>query len=189
MRLVSIAGNNPSWEVIGQPPADEIGYAEPEVELSGRRLALLTTAAAAMIFAAGFVLSQSAEALAEQTGVGSNFFGAVFVAISTSLPEISTVIAAFQLRRYVMAVSDIFGTNLFDIALILLVDLLYIGPPVLNQIGTFSIAAAMLGIIVTGVYLVGFIERRDPVLFGIGLDSIIVVGAYLGGIALLYGLR
>ena len=38
--------------------------------------------------------------------------GEVFIAISTSLPEISIVVAAVKLGRYVIAGSDIFGTNL-----------------------------------------------------------------------------
>lgn len=189
IRIVSMAGRHPSWRVVMPFPESELEQAKPDDERSGRRLALLTFAAAATIFVSGFVLSQSAEALAEQTGLGSSFFAAVFVAISTSLPEISTVIAAFRLRRYVMAVSDIFGTNLFDIALIFLVDLMYQGPTVLNEAGSFSIVAAMLGIVVTGVFLVGLIERRDPLVFGIGLDSFVVAGTYLGGIGLLYTLR
>jgi hypothetical protein len=60
------------------------------------------------------VLAQSGEALSEQTGLGTSFFGAVFLAFSTSLPEISTVVAAVRMRQYAMAVSDVFGTNLRD---------------------------------------------------------------------------
>jgi cation:H+ antiporter len=189
LRLVTAAEGNPSWKVIGQPPAPEIDREERDVERSGTRLAFLTAAAAVAILAMGFVLARTGEALAEQTGLGSSFFGAVFVAISTSLPEISTVLAALRIGRHVMAVSDIFGTNLFDIALIFIVDLAYAGGPVLNEVGSFSIVAAMLGIIVTGLYMVGLIERRDPAFLGVGLDTIAVVTVYFGGVAMLYGMR
>ncbi|HRY25118.1 MAG: sodium:calcium antiporter [Geminicoccaceae bacterium] len=189
LRLVTAAEGRPAWQVIGQPPAPELGEAEPEVERSARRLALSTAAAAAVIFVAGYALARASEALAEQTGLGSSLFGAVFVAIATSLPEISTVLAAIRLGRHVMATSDILGTNLFDIALIFLVDLIYAGDPVLNEVGAFSQVAAMLGITVTGVFVVGMIERRDPAIRGIGLDSLIVGAAYLGGLGLLFHLR
>jgi cation:H+ antiporter len=189
IRLVTLAEGSPSWEVIGQPPAPEIAEHDPAVERSGPRLAALTALAAAVIFVAGAALAGSGEALAERTGLGQSFFGAVFVAVSTSLPEISTVLAALKLRRTVMAVSDILGTNLFDIALILLVDLAYVGPPVLNEVGAFSIVAAMTGILVTGIFLVGLIERRNPVIGGVGLDSIVAATVYLGGVALMFGLR
>ncbi|WP_173812365.1 sodium:calcium antiporter [Limimaricola cinnabarinus] len=188
LRLVTQAEGNLDWEVVGQPPAEEL----PDVEhpdMSSRRLTFMTVVVALAIFVAGWALSSASEALAEQTGMGQSFFGAVFVAIATSLPEISTVLAAMRLKRFVMAVSDIFGTNLFDIALILLVDLAYFGPPVLGEAGSFSIVAGALGILVTAIYMAGLLERRDPAVGGIGLDSIAVAVCYLGGVALLFGLR
>lgn len=189
LRLVVRSEGHPAWQVIGQPPAPDVGQEEKPAERSAFGLYSRTALAGLVIFAMGYVLARSGESIAEQTGLGQSFFGAVFVAIATSLPEISTVIAAVRLKRYVMAVSDIFGTNLFDIALIFLVDLAYAGEPVLNTVGPFSVLAAMIGIVVTGLYMAGLIERRDRTVFGVGLDSIAVGAVYLGGVALLYTLR
>lgn len=88
-----------------------------------------------------------------------------------------------------MAVSDIFGTNLFDIGVIFLVDLFFPGGAVLNEVGMFSIVAGLIGIAGTAVYVVGLIERRDPALFDIGLDSYVVAVIYLGGIGVLFTMR
>lgn len=188
-RLVMQSEGDPSWEVIGQPPAPEVGQMEAGAERSAIGLGSRTALAGLAIFAAGYLLAQSGEAIAEETALGQNFFGAVFVAIATSLPELSTVIAAVRLRRYVMAVSDIFGTNLITVALVFLVDLAYGGEPVLNTVGPFSVLAAMIGIVVTGIYMAGLIERRDPMVAGIGFDSIAVGSVYLGGIWMLFNLR
>ena len=68
-------------------------------------------------------------------------------------------------------------------------DLFYLQGPVLNEVGTFSIVAGLLGIVVTGLYVVGLVERRDPTIFGVGVDSIAVVANYFGGIGLLFMLR
>lgn len=144
---------------------------------------------ALVIVAAGYALTLTGEALAEQTGLGSSFVGAIFVALATSLPEISTVYAAVRLRRYVMAFSDIFGTNMIDIALIFIIDLTYSGPPVLNEVGAFSTFAAALAALVTLVYVAGLIERKDAAAAGLGIDSWIVVALYAGGVAALYGLK
>jgi cation:H+ antiporter len=148
-----------------------------------------TITAGAAILVAGFLLSRTGEAIAEKTGLGSSFVGAVFVAISTSLPEVSTVLSAVRLRRYLMAVSDIFGTNLFDVGLVFLVDATYGGGPVLNEVGRFSSFAALVGIVVTTLYIVGLIERRNRTILRMGVDSLIVLVAYLGGLILLYQLR
>ncbi|EAQ04696.1 hypothetical protein OB2597_05420 [Pseudooceanicola batsensis HTCC2597] len=188
LRLLSSAQGRLDWKVVGEPPSEDL----PDIEtpdFGKKSLILRTAGVAAAIFAAGWLLSSTAETLAERTGLGQSFFGAVFVAIATSLPEVSTVVSAMRLKRYVMAVSDILGTNLFDIALILVVDLAYVGPAVLGEAGSFSILAGVLGILVTAIYMAGLLERRDPAVAGIGHDSLAVAIVYLGGIALLFGMR
>lgn len=148
-----------------------------------------TALAGAAILAAGFFLSRTGDAIAQQTGLGQNFVGAVFMAVSTSLPEISTVLAAVKLRRYEMAISDIFGTGLFNVALVFLVDAVYAGGPVLNEVGRFSLFASLMGALLAAIYLVGLIERRDRTIARMGIDSFAVLVVYLGGLLLLYRLR
>lgn len=158
-------------------------------ERSLRSLIPKTVAAAVAILIAGFLLSRTGEAIAEQTGLGQSFGGFALVAISTSLPELSTVVASIRLRRYVMAVSDIFGTNLFNVGLVFVVDGAYRGGPILNEISRFSVFAALLGIVVTTLFMVGLIERRDRTIARMGIDSFAVLAAYFGGLAALYTLR
>lgn len=177
------------WEVTEEVSENATAEEETDLRHSPGRLAVATVTVGVAILVMGALLSMSGEAIAEQTGLGNSFFGAVFVAISTSLPEISTVLATIRLGRVVMAVSDIFGTNLFDAALVFLVDLLYTGGPVLNEAGSFSVMAALIGMLVTAVYVAGLIERRDKAVLGIGYDSVVVAVVYLGGIGLLYTMR
>lgn len=152
-------------------------------------LLLKLAAGAAAILVAGFVLSRTGDAIAAQTGLGRNFVGAVFLALSTSLPEISAVLAAVQLRRYEMAISDIFGTGLFNVTLVFLVDAVYGGPPVLGEVGRFSLFAAVTAAVLVCIYLVGLIERRDRTIARMGIDSLAVLLVYGGSLAILYHLR
>ncbi|MBU1209979.1 MAG: hypothetical protein KJ587_01750 [Alphaproteobacteria bacterium] len=82
-----------------------------------------------------------------------------------------------------------FGTNLFDVALLFVVDVVASGPPVLSAVGSFAAFAAVLGILVTALFLVGLAERRDRTLLRMGWDSVAVLVAYLGGLAILFTLR
>lgn len=148
-----------------------------------------TAAAGATVLVAGFVLSQTGDAIAQQTGLGASFIGAVLVAIATSLPEVSTTLAAARLGLYTMAISDIFGTNMFDMALLFASDAAAGGGALLNQLGPFSIFGAILGIVVTALYVAGLAERRDRTILRIGIDSAAVLVAYFGGLVLLYQLR
>lgn len=157
-------------------------------EASLRSAVWKTAMFAAAILIAGYFLTRSGEGLAERTGLGSSFFGAVFLAISTSLPEVSTVLSAVRLRRYEMAMSDIFGTNLFDLLLIFVIDAVLRGEPVLTLVGPFSTFGALLGIVVTAIFLIGLIERRDRMFLRMGPDSIAVFFAYAGGLVVLHAL-
>lgn len=149
----------------------------------------ITGALAAAILVGGYLLATSGDVIAQKTGLGSSFFGAVFLAMATALPELSTVLSAARLRRYAMAVSDVFGTNLINVAIIFVIDAVYAGDPVLGVVGRFSTFAALLGIMVTVVFLAGLIERRDRAFLRMGVDSIIVLIIYLGGLSVLLTLR
>lgn len=153
------------------------------------RIALCAAIAGAAILVAGFLLARSGEALAEQTGLGASFVGMVLGGISTSLPEVSTTVSAVRLQQYEMTFADAFGTNLFSVMLIFLVDVVYSGGPVLNELGRFSVFAILLGIAVTTVYLAGLIERRNRAILRMGVDSLIVLCMYLLGLIILFRLR
>lgn len=73
--------------------------------------------------------------------------------------------------------------------LLLGVDLVATGEPVLNQIGAFATVGALLGTLVTAIFLIGLSERRDRRIWRMGTDSFAVLLVYLGGLYLLYTMR
>ena len=88
-----------------------------------------------------------------------------------------------------MAISDIFGTNILNVALIGGVDLIDRSRAVLNEAGTFSVLAALLGILVTGLFMAGLSERANRTYLRMGLDSILVLIVYVAGLFLLFQIR
>jgi len=154
-----------------------------------RALVPRTVAAGVAIAAAGYVVAKSGEAIAQQTGLGTSLVGAVLLAASTSLPEVSTVLAAVRLRQYEMALSDVFGTNLFNVSILFVVDLLYAGPPALREAGAFAGFAALLAAVLCAVFVAGMIERRDRTVLRMGIDSLAAIGIYSAGLAVLFQLR
>lgn len=142
-----------------------------------------------VIVAAGYVLSRTGDAIATQTGLGQSFVGAVLLAIATSLPELSTVMSAMRAGLYTMAVSDIFGTNILDVSFLFVADLAGGEGASLNEVGAFGSFAALLGIVVTAIFVVGLAERRDRTVLRMGYDSLAVLLTYLGGLVVLYFLR
>lgn len=168
---------------------DEGIIPEPQKPIALSVAATKVALSAAVILAAGYALAQTSDALAVQTGLGESFMGAIFTSTSTSLPEIATVVAAVRLRRYVMAFSNIFGANIFDIALIFVIDLAFPGGPVLAHVGRFATFGALLGAMLTLIYIAGLAERRNRAFVGLGYDSWAVLAVYAAGVAILFGLR
>lgn len=161
-------------------PADEA-----ESDISNAALAAGTLGLAVLILLAGYTITRSAEAAASQLGVSNALVGLTFIAAATSLPELSTAIAAVRMRRHEMAIGDILGGNMVDIALIILVDLLYRDGLALQMVDKTSLGAALLGIVLTGLILFGMVERRDRTVLRMGYDSAAVILTYLMGIGAL----
>lgn len=149
-------------------------------------LAIIFAFLCLLVLLGGGSVSASADALAAQTGIGASFIGATFVAITTSLPELSTTAGAVRLGAYTMAVANIFGTNTLEIALLLPADIAYVEQPVMNAVDESALLMGGLSIVMTSLYLWGLLERRDRAFLGMGIDSTWVLIAYLAGLVLLY---
>jgi cation:H+ antiporter len=167
-------------------PAD--GDAEDGEDSGLARVVWLTVLAAAAVVAGGSVLAFSADALAEQTGLGAGFVGLLFGGIATSLPELSTTVSAVRLKQYEMTFADAFGTNLSSVALLCLADIIYAGEPLLSQVGHFSTFAVLLGTALTAIYLAGLVARAKRGLWRMGIDSLTVLVVATLGFVILYHL-
>lgn len=157
------------------------------VLLSG--LGLYALLAAISILIGGYFVANSADVIADKTGVGGSFMGFFFVGLTTSLPELSTTISAVKLKRYRMAFSNIFGTNLLNVGLVFLADLIYLKGPALDEVGNFAAAGAVFGIILTNIYLVGLTIKYRKSFFRLGFDSILVILFYIIGAIILFNMR
>ena len=194
--LIQRYESNPQWEPTAEecdPDEDELRLAEERREsmrsISTPKIVLRMGLASLAVLVAGFTIAQAGEQIAEQTGIGGSFVGAALMPVATSLPELSTTLAAVKIGAPVLAISNIFGTNLFDAALLFLIDAVYSGPPVLNEVGRFAQVGALLGVLCTTIYLAGILKRRQRAYMRLGLDSIIVVIVYLAGVFVLYTIR
>ena len=103
-------------------------------------------ASAVLILLAAHFLASSADTVAERTGLGRSFIGVVMLATATSLPELATGISAIAwLDAPDLAIGDAFGSNLFNLLIIGLVDLYWQNGPVLNAVTRTSVMIGALG--------------------------------------------
>ncbi|MXP48286.1 sodium:calcium antiporter [Altererythrobacter luteolus] len=184
IRIADRSERRPMWLVISQP---DLPFAEEEDlgELDWRQLLVGLTVLAAIILVGGATLAVSATLIAANTGIGGSLMGFLFVAAATSLPELSAITGAIRHHRYELAVGEIFGSNLFNLALIVVIDIVASGPPILELAGPFEATAALLALVLSGIFVLGLVERRDRTIFRMGEDSIAVLVIYAAGLSLL----
>ena len=143
--------------------AEQQAYAEeraeryPDISLrqAGTRYAL----AASGVVSAGLLLPFAAQALAETMGWHLTFVGTLFVATATSLPEAVVTITALRLGALDMAVSNLLGSNLFNIVILAIDDALFRNGPILSHVSSLHGLSALSAVMMTGVVIVGLIYR------------------------------
>ncbi|MYL70428.1 sodium:calcium antiporter [Halobacillus litoralis] len=113
------------------------------------------------VFISGSILSIAGDKMAEVTGMNASFVGSFLIAASTSLPELVSVLAAFKLANYNMAIGSILGSNLYNIKLLVLTDLLYQKGPILKSIQGTHIYLALLGIAMTLFFIYTLMRTRQ----------------------------
>ena len=102
---------------------------------------------AALILGAATFLARSADIIALKTGLGRSFVGVVLLATATSFPELGTGVSSIALfDEPDLAAGDAFGSNLFNLLIIGLLDLFWRDGPILTRVSTTSLVVAALGI-------------------------------------------
>jgi len=90
-----------------------------------------------IILFAGTKLARYGDIIAEKTGLGGAWVGLLLMATATSLPELFTGISAVALVGAPnLALGDAFGSNLFNLMIIALLDILHRKGPLLTRVGS-----------------------------------------------------
>ncbi|HEY9075975.1 MAG TPA: hypothetical protein VIO61_05495 [Anaerolineaceae bacterium] len=141
--------------------------------------------AAALVVVTPLLVRSSGE-IAEITGLGTTFIGTFLVALVTSLPELVTTIAAAKIGADDMAIGNLFGSNLFNMFALGLTDVFYTQGRFLAAIDPAFLLVGMLGLLMTGLGLIGNLARIERRFFFVEIDALFLILVYFGGLALLY---
>jgi len=144
----------------GQPLPEETKLQYQEE--SAGKVYLYFAIAAAFIIGAGIWLAFIGDEIAQHYGWGQGFVGSLFLAFTTSLPEITVSFTAMRIGAKDMAIANIIGSNLFNMTIIPLDDLLYLKGPVLAAVSGTTLVTALAVILMTLTFIIGlrFKPRR-----------------------------
>jgi cation:H+ antiporter len=144
--------------------------------------ALVTVAAATYLPSLG-------EQIAARTGLGQTFVGSIFIALSTSLPEIVVSVAALGIGAVDLAVGNLFGSNLFNILILAVDDAVYARGGILSFTSPNHLVTAAAAMVMTAIAAIGLTYRAGKKRFLFAWDSLAIVAVYVTTLLILYTLR
>ena len=145
--------------------------------------------AALFIVGAGICLAKLGEEIAIKTLWDRTFVGSLFLAVSTSLPEVVVAGTALKIGALDMAIGALLGSNMFNLAIIPLTDIFYRPEPILKAVSSTNLLTVGIVIVLTIVTLGGFLYRSKKKVPRFSPDSLLVVTIYLIGMYYLFKLR
>ena len=155
------------------------------IEFSLKHAVIGYLISASAIFMAGPILAYTADRLAEISGLGHTFVGTTLVALSTSLPEIATTTAAVRMGAIEMAVGNIFGSNTFNMVILLAVDAFY-PAPLLASVSPVHSVSGIAVVVITSIGTIGLLYRAKKRYWFVEPDASLVVVLVIGALGLVY---
>jgi len=141
---------------------------------------------ALIIIASALTLPYFAEHIAEYTGLGRSFVGTFFLAISTSLPEIAVSLAAVRMGSIDLAVGNLLGSNLFNILILAIDDILYTKGHILKDASSNNLFSVFSTILMTAVVIIGLSFHIKGKRYLLAWDAMLVGIIYFVNLFLLY---
>lgn len=101
----------------------------------------------------------SADALTIEAGLSDTFVGTFLVGFTTSFPEIVAAFAAVRLGAVDLAVGNLFGSNAFNMTVLLMMDLAYRGEPVLQAVSQDHVTTAYAAVVALSLGVMAILAR------------------------------
>lgn len=120
----------------------------------------------------------SAEAVAHESSLSNGFVGTVLVGFTTSFPEMAAAIAAVRLGAVDLAVGNIFGSNAFNMTVLLFMDVAYRGKPVLATVTQSHVISATAGVVAVALGVMAILARTHSRLWVSRTLAALIVAMY-----------
>ena len=146
-----------------------------------------------VVLIAGTKSARYADLIAERTGLGRIWIGLLLLAVMTSMPELVTGISSVALltdsvtgRVGVpdLGLGTLLGSCIFNITIVVVLDVMSRREPVLNRVSTRQMASAGAGVLLAAIIggtVLGGGSWAQLALGWVGIPSMIVFVLYLTG--------
>lgn len=135
---------------------------------------------AVIIVGSASILPFIGRELALETGWGQTFVGMMFIALATSLPEVATSIASLRLGAVDLAIGGLLGSNLFNLSILGIDDILYVKGPLLQHVSDTNMLPLLAAILMSGIAILAlFYQPRTREILRISWLIAVIFAIYL----------
>lgn len=135
-------------------------HAKSETKLTSKQIGFrfLGTAIAVILFS--IVVTKFTVDILGNHVLEEGLAGAVFLGISTSLPELVFVITLFRMKNYNIGVGNIIGSNLFNLLILAVADMVSVNRGVYGALDVESLELLILGLVAT-IFQWAMLKRKN----------------------------
>lgn len=173
----------PMWRPVRTRDTREDEPEEEQNDANAKALIIRFVIMMLIMGVAGWTISQTGIGMMNRFGLSGTIVGALMTAVVTSLPELVTTLAAVRRGAMQLAMGGIIGGNTFDTLFLSLSDAAYRDGSLYHAVGRGDLFWLTVGMLMTGILLMGLIlrERQGP--FRIGFESALLFVIYGGAVA------
>ena len=184
LHLVHRTQDKPMWfpkhtlETVTDQPKEQQQTSLSKLWLSFFSMGLITGLA-------GWVLMESAKGIADYSELSETIVGGLLTALATSTPELVTTIAAIRIGALTLAVSNIFGTNAFNMLVVAAADIGYTQGSIYHDMAPIQMSWGLVSILMSAILLMGMVRRETYGIGRIGFESASILGIYIVVVSLI----
>lgn len=138
--------------------------------------------AALVILVSAPILVYAAEDVSAALGLGQTFVGTALLAMTTSLPELVASVAAVRLGAFDLAVGNLFGSNAFNMAALLVVDMAYLPGPLLSAVHAGQAVGGVGAILLMAIALAAIVHGQQTRAGRLEPDALLLLITYCGAL-------
>jgi cation:H+ antiporter len=142
-------------------------------------------AASLLVVLAAIKLAEYGDVISERTGLGGMFIGTLLLAGATSLPELLTTISSLGQSVPNLAAGNVFGSNMFNILLLAVLDLSNQRTRILRVVATRHALTASLATLLMAMAVFFILADLDVRVGWVGLGSLLLMVVYVAGVWLI----
>ena len=138
-----------------------------------------------VVIVSSYFVTIVADNLGTELNLSVSFAGAIFLGVATSLPEMTAVMTLMKLRNHEAALGNIIGSNIFNMTIISVVDIINVKEDIFNEltVGTETRGNVSLllisGLISSIILMFALLRKKAYNKFTYIIPSILIIIVYI----------